>query len=81
MLTGVLAPTGGSLRVLDLAPDGDVKRRIGVVPDGLLLFDRLTGREHLIFRPAASTASGGPSPRGAPRSSSRPWSCPETPAS
>jgi len=49
MLTGVLAPTGGSLRVLDLAPDGGMKRRIGVVPDGLLLFDRLTGREHLIF--------------------------------
>lgn len=49
MLTGMLAPTGGSLRVLDLAPDGAVKRRIGVVPDGLLLFDRLTGREHLIF--------------------------------
>jgi ABC-2 type transport system ATP-binding protein len=49
MLTGVLAPTGGSLRVLDLAPDGEMKRRIGVVPDGLLLFDRLTGREHLIF--------------------------------
>jgi ABC-2 type transport system ATP-binding protein len=49
MLTGMLAPTGGSLRVLDLAPDGGVKRRIGVVPDGLLLFDRLTGREHLIF--------------------------------
>ena len=49
MLTGMLAPTGGSLRVLDLTPDGAVKRRIGVVPDGLLLFDRLTGREHLIF--------------------------------
>ena len=49
MLTGVLAPTAGSLRVLDLAPDGGMKRRIGVVPDGLLLFDRLTGREHLIF--------------------------------
>ena len=49
MLTGMLAPTAGSLRVLDLAPDGGMKRRIGVVPDGLLLFDRLTGREHLIF--------------------------------
>src|SRR5207248_8391613 len=49
MLTGLLAPTSGSLRVLDLPPDEAVKRRIGVVPDGLLLFDRLTGREHLIF--------------------------------
>jgi len=49
MLTGLLAPTSGSLRVLDLPPDEAVKRRIGVVPDGLLLFDRLAGREHLIF--------------------------------
>ena len=50
MLTGVLAPTSGSLRVLGLAPGSDdLKRRIGVVPDGLLLFDRLTGREHLVF--------------------------------
>src|SRR5205823_489418 len=49
MLTGLLAPTSGSLRVLDLPPDEAVKRRIGVVPDGLLLFDRLTGREHLVF--------------------------------
>ena len=53
MLTGVLAPSSGSMRVLgaDGSPDsGDsLKRRIGVVPDGLLLFDRLTGREHLVF--------------------------------
>ena len=52
MLTGLLAPSSGSMRVLGLevrddAPD--VKRRIGVVPDGLLLFDRLTGREQLVF--------------------------------
>jgi ABC-2 type transport system ATP-binding protein len=47
MLTGVLAPTSGSLRVLDLSPGDALKRRIGVVPDGLMLFDRLTGREHL----------------------------------
>jgi ABC-2 type transport system ATP-binding protein len=49
MLTGVLAPSSGRMRVLDLAPGDELKRRIGVVPDGLLLFDRLTGREHLIF--------------------------------
>ena len=49
MLTGVLAPTSGAMRVLGRAPDRESKRRIGVVPDGLLLFDRLTGREHLIF--------------------------------
>ena len=49
MLTGVLAPTSGSLRVLGLPPGDELKHRIGVVPDGLLLFDRLTGREHLVF--------------------------------
>ncbi len=49
MLTGVLAPTSGHMRVLDLPPGDELKRRIGVVPDGLLLFDRLTGREHLVF--------------------------------
>ncbi len=54
MLTGVLAATSGSMAVLGLRPGpgaaGDeLKRRIGVVPDGLLLFDRLTGREHLVF--------------------------------
>ena len=67
MLTGVLSPTSGAMRVLGLqtaggagfAGDGRrpraaasmdaLKQRIGVVPDGLLLFDRLTGREHLIF--------------------------------
>ena len=49
MLTGVLAPSSGTLRVLGLAAGDELKRRIGVVPDGLLLFDRLTGREHLVF--------------------------------
>jgi ABC-2 type transport system ATP-binding protein len=51
MLTGVLAPSSGEMRVLDVpaASIAEVKQRIGVVPDGLLLFDRLTGREHLVF--------------------------------
>jgi ABC-2 type transport system ATP-binding protein len=48
MLTGVLAPSSGTIRVLGQEPGGESKRHIGVVPDGLLLFDRLTGREHLI---------------------------------
>jgi ABC-2 type transport system ATP-binding protein len=50
MLTGLLAPTSGRARVLgaDLLHDGlEVKRRIGVVPDGLSLFDRLSGAEQL----------------------------------
>ncbi len=52
MLTGLLAPTSGSMRVLGMEVRDDapeVKRRVGVVPDGLLLFDRLTGREQLLL--------------------------------
>ncbi len=52
MLTGLLAPTSGTARVLgfDAFRDAtEVKRRIGVVPDGMMLFDRLTGREQLVL--------------------------------
>jgi ABC-2 type transport system ATP-binding protein len=50
MLTGLLAPTAGEARVLghDLARDQlIVKAAIGVVPDGLSLFERLSGAEQL----------------------------------
>jgi ABC-2 type transport system ATP-binding protein len=52
MLTGLLAPTGGTLRVLGLdisTQPMEVKRRIGVVPEDLNLFERLTGAEMLSF--------------------------------
>jgi ABC-2 type transport system ATP-binding protein len=52
MLTGLLQPTGGAVRVLgrDLAAETlEVKRRIGVVPEDLNLFERLTGAEMLTF--------------------------------
>src|SRR5215217_1656752 len=52
MLTGLLAPTGGRVRVLgrDMAAEAlEVKRRIGVVPEDLNLFERLTGAEMLSF--------------------------------
>src|SRR6187200_3337208 len=52
MLTGLLAPTSGTLRVLDLDVSNQpmaVKRRIGVVPEDLNLFERLTGAEMLSF--------------------------------
>ncbi len=52
MLTGLLAPTSGRLRVLgrDLAAETlEVKRQIGVVPEDLNLFERLTGAEMLAF--------------------------------
>jgi len=54
MLTGLLAPTAGAIRILgedtsDPQRALDVKRRIGVVPENLALFDNLTAREHLTF--------------------------------
>ena len=52
MLTGLLAPTSGRMLVLgrDLSLEPlEVKRRIGVVPEDLNLFERLTGAEMLAF--------------------------------
>jgi len=52
MLTGLLQPSSGKIRVLghDLEREPiEVKRRIGVVPEGLSLFERLTGAEYLNF--------------------------------
>ena len=52
MLTGLLAPTSGKIRVLDrdiVSEPLEVKRRIGVVPEDLNLFERLTGAEMLAF--------------------------------
>jgi ABC-2 type transport system ATP-binding protein len=51
-LTGLLRPTGGTFQILDMDPIADpvsVKRRIGVMPEDLALFDRLTGAETLSF--------------------------------
>ena len=54
MLTGLLAPSGGAMRILG-EDVGDpkralaVKQRIGVVPENLALFDNLTAREYLTF--------------------------------
>jgi ABC-2 type transport system ATP-binding protein len=52
MLTGLLAPTSGSMQLLglDFATNAvEVKRQIGVVPEGMGLFERLTGTEYLNF--------------------------------
>jgi ABC-2 type transport system ATP-binding protein len=52
MLTGLLAPTSGSIQILglDAATNPiEVKRQIGVVPEGLALFGRLTAAEYLRF--------------------------------
>ncbi len=52
MLTGLLAPTSGGMQLLgqDFATHPvEVKRQIGVVPEGMGLFERLTGSEYLHF--------------------------------
>ena len=52
MLTGLLAPTAGSIEILGLdlmANPVEVKRQIGVVPEGMALSGRLTGVEYLNF--------------------------------
>src|SRR6266513_5778907 len=52
MLTGLIPPTSGSIELLGMSmPDQglEIKKRIGLVPDESLLFDRLTGAEFLEF--------------------------------
>ena len=52
MLTGLLAPSSGRIDILGLdlgERPVDVKRQIGVVPEGMSLFGRLTGSEFLNF--------------------------------
>jgi ABC-2 type transport system ATP-binding protein len=52
MLTGLLAPSSGAIEILglDLAAHGpEVKRQIGVVPENMALFTRLSGAEYLNF--------------------------------
>jgi ABC-2 type transport system ATP-binding protein len=52
MMTGLLAPTTGTIRILgeDLFRNPlEVKRNIGVVPEGMALFGKLTAREYLEF--------------------------------
>jgi ABC-2 type transport system ATP-binding protein len=52
MLTGLLEPTSGSIQILGktFSADAlDLKRQIGVVPEGMALFGRLTAPEYLRF--------------------------------
>ncbi len=52
MLTGLLAPTSGSIHILGenlMQNSAEVKRQIGVVPEGMALFGRLTAEEYLRF--------------------------------
>jgi ABC-2 type transport system ATP-binding protein len=69
MLTGLIPPTSGSIALLGMPmPDQEleIKKRIGLVPDESLLFDRLTGAEFREFvgrmyglaRPVAQERAG-----------------------
>lgn len=54
MLTGLLSPTHGMIRVLgfnmlDHEQSLEAKRQIGVIPENLALFDNLTALEYLTF--------------------------------
>src|SRR3954452_25588666 len=52
MLTGLIPPTSGEIELLGMPMPQqalEIKRRIGLVPDESLLFDRLTGAEFLEF--------------------------------
>lgn len=51
-LTGLLKPSAGTMRILGIDPGADpvaVKRRIGVMPEDLALFERLSADETLMF--------------------------------
>lgn len=52
ILTGIILPTSGQVIILgnDVKKKSiDIKKRIGVIPEILALFDGLTGEEHLTF--------------------------------
>ncbi len=54
MLTGLLAPSGGEMRVLGFDMRNEqqslqAKKRIGVIPENLALFENLTAQEYLTF--------------------------------
>lgn len=52
MLTGLLEPTSGSIEILGQSFSAsalDLKRQIGVVPEGMALLTRLTASEYLRF--------------------------------
>ncbi|MBJ6761049.1 ABC transporter ATP-binding protein [Myxococcaceae bacterium JPH2] len=52
LLTGVYGPDAGTIQMLGMdavRQPMEVKRRVGVVPEELSLFERLTGRQYLTF--------------------------------
>jgi len=63
MLLDFVRPTTGSVEVLSMDAQREptaVRRRIGVLPEGYDVYDRLTGRQHLEFAVESKTADADP---------------------
>ncbi|GAB7013107.1 ATP-binding cassette domain-containing protein [Halolamina salina] len=63
ILLGLVRPTAGSGRVLghDVRSESrELRRRIGILPEGYSTYDRLTAREHLDYAIAAKGADDDP---------------------
>ena len=66
LLLGLLAPTGGAVRLFGEAPSRRTRRRLGYVPQSLGLYDDLTPAENLAFS-AAVFGSRGRGDHGGPK--------------
>ncbi len=63
MLLDFVRPTSGDIRVLGLdaqAHSVDVRERLGVLPEGYDVYDRLTGRQHVEFAIRSKDADADP---------------------
>jgi ABC-type multidrug transport system ATPase subunit len=58
LLLGLLAPTGGAVRLFGEAPSRRTRRRLGYVPQSLGLYDDLTPAENLAFSAAVFGSRG-----------------------
>jgi ABC-2 type transport system ATP-binding protein len=63
VLLDFVRPTAGEARVLGLDPQREgvaVRQRVGVLPDGYRVYDRLTGRQHVAFAVRSKGADDDP---------------------
>ncbi|WP_435319979.1 ATP-binding cassette domain-containing protein [Haloarchaeobius sp. TZWSO28] len=63
ILLDFIRPTAGGCRVLGIDPQQDseaVRQRVGVLPDGYHVYDRLTGRQHVQFAIDSKNAGDDP---------------------